>query len=122
MFSLLLSEYGSTKDPSEAGVAEDYEALKRWRSMRNFFILDSRVCRGMPSLAAAPVGPETSPRASRRAFSIMSLSCSTRFANMGIAGTADLGDTGRNHGSSTTKVHPSDRDTSRPITVLKSRH
>ena len=48
-----------------------------------FLIFDSSVCLGMPSLVAAPVGPEISPAASRSAFSIISLSRSTRFATSG---------------------------------------
>jgi hypothetical protein len=93
----------------------DYKALKRYRSIRNFLILDSSVCRGMANFAAAPVGPDTSPRASRRAFSIISLSRSLTPASRGAADTWNLGNTGANQVSSTKKVSPSERITARTI-------
>src|SRR5260370_23903133 len=60
--------------------ARNHEILKRYRLIPSFLIFDSSVCLGIPSLVAAPVGPEISPAASRSAFSIISLSRSTRFA------------------------------------------
>ena len=38
----------------------NYEVLKRCRLIPSFLIFDSSVCLGMPSLVAAPVGPEIS--------------------------------------------------------------
>src|SRR6267154_6881820 len=51
--------------------------LKRFLSIFSDRIFDSRVDRGIPNLAAAPVGPDTRPRVSFSAASIMSFS-STR--------------------------------------------
>src|SRR5882724_12788173 len=42
-----------------------YEVLKRCRLIPSFLIFDSSVCLGIPSLVAAPVGPEINPSASR---------------------------------------------------------
>jgi hypothetical protein len=50
------------------------EVLKRFLSIFNDRIFDSSVDRGMPSLAAAPDGPNTRPWHSRRAASISSFS------------------------------------------------
>src|SRR5258707_2040852 len=44
---------------------ENQEALKRYRLMPSFLILDSSVCRGIPSLTAAPVCPPNTPSDSR---------------------------------------------------------
>jgi hypothetical protein len=51
------------------------EVLKRFLSIFSDRIFDSSVERGMPNLAAAPVGPNIRPRLSFRAASIMSFSC-----------------------------------------------
>ena len=48
--------------------------LKRCLLIPKLVIFDSRVCRGMPSLVAAPNGPETRPPHSANAVSIISLS------------------------------------------------
>src|SRR6266851_3009556 len=53
---------------------EDYADLKRCLLIPKLVIFDSRVCRGMPSLVAAPDGPETRPPHSANAVSIISLS------------------------------------------------
>ena len=45
--------------------------LKRFLLIPSVLIFDSRVVPGMPSLAAAPDGPDTLPPHSRRAASIM---------------------------------------------------
>jgi hypothetical protein len=45
-------------------------ALKRFLSIFRDLIFDSRVDRGMPNFAAAPVGPNTRPRLAFRASSI----------------------------------------------------
>src|SRR6266436_6340834 len=51
--------------------------LKRFLSIFSDLILDSSVDRGMPNLAAAPVGPNTRPRLAFRASSIMFFSCAS---------------------------------------------
>jgi hypothetical protein len=53
---------------------EIYPDLKRCLSICSFLILDSTVERGMPSFAAAPPAPETLPRVSFNADSMISLS------------------------------------------------
>src|SRR2546425_3635469 len=58
----------------DGGSAERYDDLKRYRSMPSFLILDSRVCLGRPSFAAAPVAPPMTPRASWRALSMTAFS------------------------------------------------
>jgi hypothetical protein len=57
--------------PATRARAENYEILNLCRLIPNLFIFDSRVCLGKPSFAAAPVGPEILPCASRNAFSII---------------------------------------------------
>src|SRR5262249_22961409 len=52
---------------------EDYQALNRYLLMRRLRMRDSSVERGMPSLAAAPWGPDTRPWLSASALSISSL-------------------------------------------------
>src|SRR5438552_17147110 len=74
--------------------------------MPSFLIFDSSVCRGMPSLTAAPVGPPTTPSDSLRAASRISLSCSTRSATSGAVVLASLGVTCVSQVSSTKKVSP----------------
>src|SRR5208282_2803648 len=58
---------------------EGYGVLKRFLLIFNDLIFDSRVDRGMPSLAAAPDGPNTRPPLSFRAASIISFSCAASF-------------------------------------------
>ena len=48
--------------------------------MPSLFSFDSRVCRRMPSIAAAPFAPDTRPDASRRALSIIVFSRVVRSA------------------------------------------
>src|ERR1700686_928037 len=50
-------------------------ALKRFLLILSDRIFDSNVDRGMPNLAAAPLGPKIRPRLSFRAASIISFSC-----------------------------------------------
>src|SRR5881409_3037340 len=52
------SPYQQKKKESEITKERDYEVLKRCRLIPSFLIFDSGVCRGMPSLLAAPVGRE----------------------------------------------------------------
>src|SRR5207302_11451738 len=56
------------------------EALKRFLLMLSDRIFDSRVDRAIPSLAAAPEGPNIRPWDSRRASSIISLSVAATFS------------------------------------------
>src|SRR5262247_1577572 len=49
-------------------------ALKRFLLIPNDLIFDSSVLPGIPSLVAAPDGPDTRPQLSRRAHSMISLS------------------------------------------------
>src|SRR6516164_908843 len=61
--------------PPDAGPA----VLKRFLSIFSDLIFVSRVDPGMPSLAAAPDGPDTRPPLSRRANSIISFSWAASF-------------------------------------------
>src|SRR2546426_4589366 len=99
----------------------DQDALKRCRLIPSFLIFDSSVCLGMPSLAAAPVGPPITPLASRSAVSSISLSRSTRLATSGTDVAEDLGATRVSQVSSTEKISPSHRITARSITFCNSR-
>src|SRR5258708_21460583 len=54
--------------------AEGFEVLKRFLLIFSDLIFDSRVDPGIPSLAAAPNGPDTCPPLSRRAASMISFS------------------------------------------------
>src|SRR3954454_15701924 len=65
--------------------------LNRLLSILRTLIFDSRVEGGMTSLAAAPNGPDTRPRASPSADSMNERSWSTSVLPLGAAGTA-LGD------------------------------
>src|SRR6266403_3398687 len=58
----------------DGGWAARYDDLKRYRSMPSLLILDSRVCLGRPSFAAAPVAPPMTPCASRSAASMIAFS------------------------------------------------
>src|SRR4029077_6364609 len=60
----------SDKSPQVSG-----EVLKRFLSIFSDRIFDSSVDRGMPNLAAAPVGPDIRPRLSFSPASIISFSC-----------------------------------------------
>ena len=52
--------------------AEGLVVLKRFLSILNDLIFDSKVDPGRPSLTAAPAAPDTCPPLSRRAASIIS--------------------------------------------------
>src|SRR5216683_2644660 len=54
--------------------AEGFEVLKRFLLIFSDLIFDSRVDPGIPSLAAAPDGPDTRPSHSRRAASMITFS------------------------------------------------
>src|SRR5882724_11945975 len=95
--------------------------LKRWRGMPRALICDASVCRGRPSLAAAPAGPDTRPRHSDKAASMRARSCSARDATRGMAGP-DRGGTSRcSQRSSTAKVSLAHRMTARSMTFCSSR-
>src|SRR5258708_25166751 len=66
-----------------SALAAPYQDLKRCLLILRLLILDSSVDRGIPSLPAAPVGPETRPRLSANADSIISRSRSTSEAARG---------------------------------------
>src|SRR5579862_342833 len=56
-------------------------SLKPFLLIFSALIFDSRVVLGTPSLAAAPDGPDTRPRHSRKAASISAFSCAGRLFN-----------------------------------------
>src|ERR1017187_6908778 len=58
---------------------EGYGDLKRFLSILSDLIFESRVEPGMPSLIAAPEGPDTLPPLSRKADSIISFSRAASF-------------------------------------------
>src|SRR6266704_2995699 len=60
------------------------KVLKPFLSIFGDRIFDSNVDRGMPNLAAAPLGPNIRPRLSFRAASIMSFSCSSSLPGSSI--------------------------------------
>src|ERR1022692_3838668 len=104
---LLNFRHPSTRDQAD---------LKLYRLIPSFLIFDSSVCLGMPSLAAAPLGPEIWPVVSRSASSIIRFSRSARFAISGTLEGADLGATSVSQVSSTQNVSPSHRITARSTT------
>src|ERR1700758_4012429 len=64
------------------------ESLKRDLLIFRRLIFESRVRAGIPSLVAAPVGPDTRPRLSASAASIISFSCRSNVpfsATVGVA-------------------------------------
>src|SRR5260370_38908299 len=67
--------------------------LKRFLSIFNDRIFESRVDPGIPSLAAAPDGPDTRPRLLPRAASIISLSWAASFrdSSTGLVGSLARG-------------------------------
>src|SRR5882724_7167274 len=97
--------------------------LKRFLLIFSDRIFHSSVDRGIPNLTAAPVGPDTRPRVSFRADSIMSFSCtrslrgsSTCCFDSGVRG----GDCG-NQFSSIEKISVSQSMTERSMTFCSSR-
>src|SRR5947208_15925842 len=101
------------------------KVLKRFLSIFSDLIFDSSVDRGMPNLAAAPVGPNTRPRLASRASSIMFFSCSSslRGSSIGFFGFAVRNACGccGNQLSSIEKVSVSQRITERSMTFCSSR-
>src|SRR5271170_1504650 len=96
--------------------------LKRFLSIFSTLILDSSVDRGMPNLAAAPVGPNTRPELAFRASSMMFFSCasSLRGSSMWRLDSVSAGDRG-NQLSSIENMSDSQRITDRSITFCNSR-
>src|SRR6202021_1047226 len=92
------------------------EVRKRFLSIFSDLIFDSSVDRGMPNLAAAPVGPNIRPRLSFRAASIISFSCvrSFRGSSIWFFGTARDGRLG-NQLSSIENISVSQRITERSM-------
>ena len=98
---------------------------KRYWLMPRFAIFDSSVCRGIPSFAAAPDGPEIRPRLSASAASMISLSCSgSKRANF-RSDVVDRGDgegiSRVSHSRSTDNVFPSHNTTARSMMFCSSR-
>jgi len=68
----------------ESGCQARYSALKLYLLIFIARILDSKVEGGIPSLAAAPDGPDTRPRASAKAAPIISSSAIADFLKDGF--------------------------------------
>jgi len=97
--------------------------LKRFLLIFSDRIFDSSVDRGMPNLAAAPVGPDTRPHASFRAASIMFFSCSRSSigSSTWCLGSSPTGGDCGNQFSSIEKISVSQRMTERSMTFCNSR-
>src|SRR6266404_900381 len=105
-------DLGNCSDPGEKSVER---VLNRFLSMPRLEIFLSSVWRGIPSLLAAPAGPEMRPLLWASAASIISRS---RSASVGISRTTgpDAGpDSGLSQLSSIENVAPSQRITARSI-------
>src|SRR6266851_2524360 len=99
------------------------EVLKRYLSIFSDLIFDSSVDRGMPNLAAAPVGPNTRPWLAFRASSIMFFSCasSLRGSSIWFFGSVRDGCFGSNQLSSIENISVSQSMTERSTTFCNSR-
>ena len=95
-------------------------ALWAYLLMPNLLILDSSVCRGILSLAAAPLGPPICPCDSANAAVIISTSRSAN-ARSPAGAIDDSRGLRLNHISSTENVSPSLRITPRSTTFCNSR-
>jgi len=58
---LAFAENSASPPGLPEGQTGDHEVLKRCRLIPSFPILNSSVCLGIPSFAAAPVGPKITP-------------------------------------------------------------
>src|SRR6266567_5685572 len=96
-------------------------SLKRDLLIFKRLIFESRVRAGTPSFVAAPFGPETRPRLSASADSIISFSCRSSVPLSATVGVVYRGSSDLNHVSSKEKVSPSLRITARSITFCSSR-
>src|SRR5215469_176957 len=91
------------------------EVLKRFLLGLSERIFDSSVDRGMPSLAAAPDGPNTRPLLTRKAASIISFCSAARFRERSRGLLATPRGCRESQLSSTEKVSVSDRTTDRSM-------
>src|SRR5713226_1326741 len=99
------------------------KVLKRFLSIFSDLIFDSSVDRGMPNLAAAPLGPNIRPRLSFRVASIISFSCarSLRGSSIWFFGSVRDGCCGSNQLSSIENISVSQSMTERSTTFCNSR-
>ena len=97
------------------------EDLKRYLSIPRRLIFESSVRVGTPSFAAAPAGPDTRPRLSESAASIMLLSCWSNSPLRAAVGRGTSEGSRLSQVSSTAKVSESLRMTARSITFCSSR-
>ena len=106
-------------------MAARYPDLNRCLLIPRLAIFDSSVCRGIPSLAAAPDGPEIRPPLPASAASIISFSRSrTKRPSLPscMLWRGNSEDNSRlNHASSTENVSPSHRTMARSMTFCNSR-
>src|SRR6202043_1016737 len=103
-------------------VRDGYAVLKRFLLIFSDLIFESRVVPGIPSLAAAPDGPNTRPLVSRSAASIISFPWAASFAENSNCTFGSVAE-GRRESqlSSTEKVSVSQTMTDRSITFCNSR-
>lgn len=101
--------------------AEGLVVLKRFLSILNDLIFDSKVDPGRPSLTAAPAAPDTCPPLSRRAASIISFSWAAGFRGSSgwLFGSGARG-CGESQLSSTEKFSDSHTMTDRSMTFCSS--
>src|SRR6516164_146449 len=95
--------------------------LKRCLLILKALIFESRVDGGMPSLAAAPVGPATRPPASASAASIVFLSSEGGILKIGRPGSLGGSMVRESQRSSTVKFWVSQTMTDRSTTFCSSR-
>src|SRR6266850_4054502 len=98
-----------------------YSGLKRFFLILSALIFDSSVDEGIPSLAAAPKGPETRPLLSANAASIISVWRSDSFPAAGRDGGFGWSGFPDSQLSSTEKTSPSHRITDLSIRFCSSR-
>src|SRR4029077_17639588 len=113
---------GSLRDVLNARIRDGYAVLKRFLLIFSDLIFESRVVPGIPSLAAAPDGPNTRPLVSRSAASIISFSWVASFSEKSNCTFGSVAE-GRRESqlSSTEKVSVSHTMTERSITFCNSR-
>jgi len=116
--SLMVGSYVADLTLQKLQSAED---LKRYLSIPRRLIFESSVRVGTPSLAAAPAGPDTRPRLSASAASIMFLSCWSNSPLRAVVRRGTSDGSRLSHVSSTAKVSASLRMTARSITFCSSR-
>ena len=121
-----LRNFESLRSGADVGAymrsVEESVALKRFLLILRDLIFDSSVDPGIPSLAAAPDGPETWPPLSRRAASIISFSweASVRVSSVRLFGALARG-CQESQLSSIEKVSVSHTITDRSMTFCNSR-